>query len=176
MKWPELQARLSVVTEVGAGLLFAAGLITPFAAAGMIGVMVVAIWAVHRFNGFLIIKEGWEYTTRIALVAWAVATVGPGEYSLDHALGIDWTGWTGVADRRAARRRRRGRPARRLLPAARQVTVTPSSNVEAPDDDRGRRRAGRPAAPTSGASRSSPSSSRSPCSGSGRCSSPRRRP
>jgi putative oxidoreductase len=95
MKWPELQARLSVVTEVGAGLLFAAGLITPFAAAGMIGVMVVAIWTVHRFNGFFIIKEGWEYTTSIALVAWAVATVGPGEYSLDHALDIDWTGWTG---------------------------------------------------------------------------------
>ena len=96
MKWPEAQARLSVVTEVGAGFLFAAGLITPFAAAGMIGVMVVAFWTVHRFNGFFIIKEGWEYVVSISLVAWAVATVGPGEYSLDHALDIDWTGWTGA--------------------------------------------------------------------------------
>ncbi len=96
MKWPEAQARLSVVTEVGAGFLFAAGLITPFAAAGMIGVMVVAFWTVHRFNGFFIIKEGWEYVASISLVAWAVATVGPGEYSLDHALDIDWTGWTGA--------------------------------------------------------------------------------
>lgn len=95
MRWPEWQARLSVATEVGAGLLFAAGLFTPIAAAGMIGVMAVAIWTVHRFNGFFIIKEGWEYTASIALVAWAVATVGPGEYSLDHALDIDWSGWTG---------------------------------------------------------------------------------
>ena len=95
MKWPETQARLSVATEVGAGLLFAAGLITPFAAAGMIGVMVVALWTVHRFNGFFIIKEGWEYVASIALVAWAVGTVGPGRYSLDNAFDIDWTGWTG---------------------------------------------------------------------------------
>lgn len=95
MKWPELQARMSAGTEIGAGLLFAAGLITPFAAAGMVGLMVVAWWVVHKPHGFLIIKEGWEYVASIALVAWAVATVGPGEYSLDHALDIDWTGWTG---------------------------------------------------------------------------------
>ena len=42
MKWPALQARLAAATEV-AGLLFAAGLLTPLAAAGMIGVMTVAI-------------------------------------------------------------------------------------------------------------------------------------
>ncbi len=94
MKYPAVQARMAAATEIGAGLMFAVGFLTPLAAAGMIGVMVVAIWTVHRFNGFFIIKEGWEYTTSIALVAWAVATVGPGEYSLDHALDIDWTGWS----------------------------------------------------------------------------------
>lgn len=95
MKWPALQARLSAGTEIGAGLLFAAGLLTPFAAAGMIGLMTVAGWVVHRPNGFFIIKEGWEYVAAIALVAWGVATFGPGEFSLDHAVDIEWTGWTG---------------------------------------------------------------------------------
>jgi len=95
MKWPTWQARLSAATEIGAGLIFAAGFLTPLAAAGMIGLMGVAGWVVHRRHGFFIVKEGWEYVAAIALVAWAVATVGPGRYSLDHAFDIDWTGWTG---------------------------------------------------------------------------------
>src|SRR3954447_5043586 len=80
MKWPTWQARLAASTEIGAGLLFAAGLLTPLAAAGMIGVMVVAMWAAHRHNGFFIFNpgQGWEYTLSIAVVAWAVATIGPG--------------------------------------------------------------------------------------------------
>jgi putative oxidoreductase len=95
MRWPQLQARLGAGSEIGAGLLFAAGLLTPFAAAGMIGVMTVAFWAAHRHNGFLIINEGWEYVAAISLVAWSVATIGPGRFSLDDAIGIEWTGWTG---------------------------------------------------------------------------------
>jgi putative oxidoreductase len=50
---------------------------------------------VHRGNGFLIIKGGWEFVAAIAVVAWAVATMGPGRFSLDHAFDIDWTGWSG---------------------------------------------------------------------------------
>ena len=97
MRWPNVQARLAASTEIGAGVLFALGLLTPFAAAGMIGVMVVATWAAHRHNGFFIFREGqgWEYTVSIAVVAWSVATIGPGEVSLDHAIGLDWTAWDG---------------------------------------------------------------------------------
>jgi putative oxidoreductase len=95
MKWPPVQARLAAGTEIAAGLLFAAGLFTPLAAAGMIGLMTVAFWAVHRGNGFLIIKGGWEFVAAIAVVAWAVATIGPGRFSLDHAFDIEWTGWSG---------------------------------------------------------------------------------
>jgi putative oxidoreductase len=95
MRWPELQARAAAGTEIGAGLLFACGLITPFAAAGMIGVMAVAYWVAHRRNGFLIIKEGCEFVMSIALVAWAVATVGPGRFSLDRAVGLTFDGWSG---------------------------------------------------------------------------------
>jgi putative oxidoreductase len=97
MRWPWLQARVAATTEMGAGLLFAAGLLTPLAAAGMIGVMVVAAWAAHRRNGFFIFRkgEGWEYVASIAVVAFAVATIGPGELSVDHAIGLDWDAWDG---------------------------------------------------------------------------------
>ena len=97
MRWPQLQARLAAFTEMGAGLLFALGLLTPFAAAGMIAVMVVATWSAHRHNGFFIFNkgEGWEYTVSIAVAAWCVAAIGPGEASVDHAIGLDWTAWDG---------------------------------------------------------------------------------
>jgi putative oxidoreductase len=96
MKWPAVQARLSAATEIIAGLLLAAGLLTPLAGAGMIGVMTVAFWAVHRSNGFLIVHGGWEFVAAVAVVAWAVATIGPGRFSLDNAFDIEWTGWFGA--------------------------------------------------------------------------------
>jgi putative oxidoreductase len=30
------------------------------------------------------------------VVAWAVATIGPGRFSLDHAFDIEWSGWSGA--------------------------------------------------------------------------------
>ncbi len=94
MRWPDVQARVAAATEMGAGVLFAAGLLTPLAAAGMIGVMTVASYAAHRGN-FFVFKEGWEYTVSIAVAAWGVATIGPGDISVDHAIGLDWTAWDG---------------------------------------------------------------------------------
>lgn len=102
MKWPTWQARLAAATEIGAGLALAAGLLTPLAAAGMVGTMVVATWAAHRDNGFFIFNEGqgWEYCVSIAVVAAALGTLGPGRYSLDHALGLSLhsalSGWSGA--------------------------------------------------------------------------------
>jgi putative oxidoreductase len=98
MKWPMLQARMAAGTEIVAGLLFAAGLLTPFAAAGMVGVMLVAIWAVHWKVGFWVFlpNQGWEYCGSIAVVAWAVGATGAGRWSLDHAFGIALDGWTGA--------------------------------------------------------------------------------
>ena len=97
MKPGRTHAILASVTEVGAGLMFAAGLLTPLAAAGFVGLMTVAIVTVHRLNGFFIIKEGWEYTGLIAVTAVCVSLLGPGEWSLDHAFDIadDLDGWTG---------------------------------------------------------------------------------
>lgn len=98
MKWPMWQARLAAGTEIVAGVLFAAGLLTPFAAAGMVGVMLVAIWAVHWKVGFWVFlpEQGWEYCGSIAVVAWAVGAAGAGRWSLDHAFGLSTEGWTGA--------------------------------------------------------------------------------
>jgi putative oxidoreductase len=85
---------------MGAGVLLAAGLLTPLAAAGIIGVMVVAIVVAHWKVGFFVFlpNQGWEYCASIAVAAWVIATVGPGRYSLDHAFG--WVGeptaWAGA--------------------------------------------------------------------------------
>lgn len=98
MKWPAMQARLAATTEVGSGVLLAAGLLTPLAAAGMIGVMIVAIVVAHWEVGFFIFKpnQGWEYCASIAITAFVIALVGPGRWSLDHALDLTWAdGWTG---------------------------------------------------------------------------------
>jgi len=99
MRWPQWQARIAAATEIGAGLMFAAGLLTPIAAAGMIGVMVVAIITTHWKVGFFIFRkgEGWEYCASIALVALAVATTGPGRWSVDNAFDVEFRGWWGTA-------------------------------------------------------------------------------
>ena len=99
MRWPKWQARLAATTELGAGLLFAAGLITPVVAGGMIAIMLVAIITTHWKIGFFIFRkgEGWEYCASIAVVALAVATIGPGRWSLDNAFDIQFHGWWGGA-------------------------------------------------------------------------------
>src|SRR4029078_12862973 len=96
--WPRWQARLAATTEVASGLLLAAGLLTPLAAAGMIGLMLVAIVADHWKVGFFIFlpNQGWEYCASILTAAFVIGMVGPGRCSLDHACGIEWNGWTGA--------------------------------------------------------------------------------
>lgn len=98
MKWPVWQARIAATTEVAAGLGFAAGFLTPLTAAGMVALMVVAIWTVHWKVGFFVFRpnQGWEYCASIAVVAFVVGLTGPGKYSLDHALDIHFDGWWGA--------------------------------------------------------------------------------
>jgi putative oxidoreductase len=94
----KLNAYLAASTELCVGLLLSAGLLTSFASAGLIGLMVVAGWTVHRNNGFFIIKEGWEYIFVLAVVAMTIATLGPGKWSLDNALDLSskLDGWAGL--------------------------------------------------------------------------------
>lgn len=99
MKPGRLHAQIASLTEIGAGLMLAVGFLTPFAAAAVVGVMVVAGYTSHRDNGFFIVKEGWEYTFVVALVAVAIAGLGPGDVSIDAALGLDDSlhGYVGMA-------------------------------------------------------------------------------
>ena len=90
-----LQAWLSVVTELGAGLLLIAGLLTPLACAAVISVMLIAGLLAHRKNGFFVFKDGYEYVLVLAVAALGLAVLGPGRVSLDHAAGIAVTGWAG---------------------------------------------------------------------------------
>ncbi len=100
MKRPLLQAWLASITEIGAGVLLVVGLLTPLAGAGVVGVMAVA-WVInHRGNGFFIFRpgEGWEYVMTLLLCGIVLGAVGPGRWSLDHALDVmdDLTGWVGL--------------------------------------------------------------------------------
>ncbi|MGB0112879.1 MAG: DoxX family protein [Ilumatobacteraceae bacterium] len=100
MRPAKLHAWLASVTEIGGGILLIVGLLTPFAAAGVVGVMAVA-WAInHRGNGFFIFRpgEGWEYVMTLGIAGVAIGTLGPGAWSLDDALDLtdDLTGTTGL--------------------------------------------------------------------------------
>lgn len=86
----KVHALLAASTEIGAGLLFAAGLLTPFAAAGFVGLMFVAAWTVNRPNGFFSANHGYEFNLTLAVVAVGVATMGPGKYSADWQLDLSF--------------------------------------------------------------------------------------
>lgn len=99
---PQLQWFFSTATEIGVGLLLIAGAATSLAAAGLIGVMTVAFWTVHRKAGFWITArpdEGWEYVFVLTVAAFVVAGLGAGGWSVDGALEIAdlLDGWIGVA-------------------------------------------------------------------------------
>jgi putative oxidoreductase len=81
--------------ELVGGSLLALGLLTPIGSALVIAVMVAAIVIVHRPNGIWNHNGGYEYNLVMIAVAFALAGVGPGDWSLDDAFAIDWssTGW-----------------------------------------------------------------------------------
>jgi putative oxidoreductase len=95
LKYGVLQAWMSVITELGAGLLLIAGLFTPLACAAVISVMLIAGLLAHRPNGFFVFRDGYEYVLVLSVVSVALAVLGPGRLSLDSAFGSEITGWAG---------------------------------------------------------------------------------
>jgi putative oxidoreductase len=93
-----LHAALATLVELGSGVLLLSGLLTSLAAAGVVGTMLVALIANHLRNGFFIFRpgEGYEYVLFIVLTAVALAVLGGGWLSVDHALGIGLDGWGGL--------------------------------------------------------------------------------
>ena len=80
----------TVETLSGAGLLL--GLRTPFAAAGIVSVMITAIQRVHIKNGPWATKGGYEYNVVLAAAAVVIAESGPGPLSLDALRGQEKVG------------------------------------------------------------------------------------
>jgi putative oxidoreductase len=80
------------VTETAGGALLAAGLATPLASAGLIGTMITAIRKVHLPKGPWVAEGGYEYNLVLIAALLALAEEGPGDVSLDAALGLERTG------------------------------------------------------------------------------------
>jgi putative oxidoreductase len=87
---PLAMAFIAGLSELGGGLLFAFGLVTPIAALALTVVMLNAIGTVHWKKGFFNSAGGYEYNLLIIATAAAVTAAGPGRFSLDHAFG--WAG------------------------------------------------------------------------------------
>lgn len=82
-------------SELAGGAFVAAGFLTPFGAAAIVGAMAAASIIVHGSNGFFASENGYEFPLALGATAAGIAFTGPGRWSLDHAL--DWhlngTGW-----------------------------------------------------------------------------------
>jgi putative oxidoreductase len=74
--------------ETAGGALIAAGLFTPLGGSLLSGTMITAIRKVHGANGPWAADGGYEYNLVLLAAVLALADLGPGEWSLDHALGI----------------------------------------------------------------------------------------
>jgi putative oxidoreductase len=81
---PAAMAIVVGLAEFGGGLMLAAGFLTPLAAFLLTTVMLNAIATVVWPKGFL---GGYEFEVTLATVAVALAATGPGELSLDDAIG-----------------------------------------------------------------------------------------
>ncbi|MFI5618741.1 DoxX family protein [Streptomyces sp. NPDC051567] len=80
----DTMALLAGLTETLGGLGLAVGLLTPLAAAALVGTLVNAV-AVHGTGAFFAPK-GSEYELLLTVVAAALALTGPGRYALDRFL------------------------------------------------------------------------------------------
>jgi putative oxidoreductase len=96
MRPGKLHAWLASITELAAGAGLVLGLLTPWAAGALIGVLVVAWITNHRNAGFFVFRrpvEGWEYLMNLVAALFAIACLGPGQWSLDDAIDYFPSEW-----------------------------------------------------------------------------------
>jgi putative oxidoreductase len=89
---PRANAYAASLSETLGGAAIALGVFTPAAAASLIATMTTAIRTVHLKNGFWSTGGGYEYNLTIIAALLLLVDGGPGDLSVDHALGIEETG------------------------------------------------------------------------------------
>ncbi|MEU7427488.1 DoxX family membrane protein [Streptomyces sp. NPDC040750] len=90
-------ALIGGLSEFLGGLGLALGLLTPLAAAALIGVMINAMVTVTAGHGLWDEHGGVEYNVCIAVVALAVAAIGPGRLAVDRFFLWGRGGWAEAA-------------------------------------------------------------------------------
>ncbi len=96
MKPGIFHAWLASLTELFAGAALVLGLLTPLAAGALMATLLVALITNHRKAGFFVFRrptEGWEYLMNLLAGLLAVACIGPGRWSLDHAIDFTPHNW-----------------------------------------------------------------------------------
>jgi putative oxidoreductase len=73
--------------ETVGGLLFTVGAATPIAAAALSGSMITAIKTVHWEKGVWTSSGGYEYNLVLLMAVFGLTENGPGDWSVDGALG-----------------------------------------------------------------------------------------
>ncbi|WP_327675992.1 DoxX family protein [Kitasatospora sp. NBC_00458] len=84
---PKAMAVVAGLTEVGGGLALVVGLLTPLAAAAILGTMLNAL-AVTWSSTFFAAKGGSEYELLLIAASAALALTGPGRYAVDRYLPV----------------------------------------------------------------------------------------
>lgn len=86
------QATTAGVSETLGGALIATGFRTPVGCALITGVMTQAIRTIHAGKGPWFSDGGWEYNAVLIAAVFAITELGPGDWSLDHALDMEHSG------------------------------------------------------------------------------------
>jgi putative oxidoreductase len=86
--FPQIQARMAMLTEIAGGTLITFGLVTRIAALFVFITMSVAAAIGHKGGGYLVTNNppGNEYALNLAMLMIVLMLLGPGHYSLDQLL------------------------------------------------------------------------------------------
>jgi putative oxidoreductase len=78
-----LLAWVTGLTEVGASVMLVLGLVTPLAAAGVVGVQLSVVWAKHGNGFFEGAGAGFEFELTLVVIGLVLLLAGPGRLALD---------------------------------------------------------------------------------------------
>jgi putative oxidoreductase len=83
---PSVSATVAGVVELLGGAMIVLGAATAVAGLVVVLDMLLAFLLVHVGNGIFVDQAGWELVGAIGAAALVLAAVGPGRFSVDHAM------------------------------------------------------------------------------------------